>query len=181
MLDRIYPMLAAMHPTELLWRVKGHFDHLHLAMAGAGSGSYMPGMAGAVGLGGVRLRAPKSGLGGYPGAIADTAASLYAGGMSARLNDPASWGGWFRDGGSFTANRPTLFGAGEGFSPETVTVTPKGRGRGRPVVSIAQMTILNQKDGDIRRQVRRELAQAIDDLSNEIEVTPMVGAEELLA
>lgn len=35
-LDRIYPMLAKLNPTELLWRVKNHFDHLHLAFAKGG-------------------------------------------------------------------------------------------------------------------------------------------------
>lgn len=35
-LDRIFPKLAAMNPTELLWRVAGHFDHLHLGFAEGG-------------------------------------------------------------------------------------------------------------------------------------------------
>lgn len=35
--------------------------------------------------------------------------------------------GWFGEGGAFTANRPTLFGAGE-KGPERVSITPAGQG-----------------------------------------------------
>lgn len=38
LLDRAYSMLKGTNPSELLWRVPGHFDHLHVAY-GLGGGS----------------------------------------------------------------------------------------------------------------------------------------------
>jgi hypothetical protein len=38
---------------------------------------------------------------------------------------PVQWGGWNKNGGDFTVNKPTLFGAGEA-GPERVQITPGG-------------------------------------------------------
>jgi hypothetical protein len=182
MLDRIYPMLAAMHPTELLWRVAGHYDHLHLAMGGGPGGSYVPGMGGGGLFSAINLMgAARVGMGGLGGAVGGGAARLYAAGLGSKLNSAAQTGfaGWFGAGGQFTARRPTLFGVGES-GEETVTVTPHTRHGGRRGVVIEHMTIQNHRPGDIRRQVREEVMAAFDDLDRELAGLPMQGDEEAL-
>ena len=78
------------------------------------------------------------------------------------------FGGWFGNGGRFTADRPTLIGVGERGS-EDVQITPKGRGNaGGRGVNIGSIHIENHKDGDITKQVKRELAQAFNELEREI-------------
>lgn len=50
-LDRLYAMLRPLNPTELLWRVEGHHDHLHLGfqrggvLPGFGNGDKVPVLA----------------------------------------------------------------------------------------------------------------------------------------
>ena len=94
-LDRLYAWLnsnrAALNIVELLWRVPNHFDHLHVAMGGAGAA--VGALGGAVGGAAAakiaqirKLRARKSGLGGAPGKIADAASGLYAEAMTKALN-----------------------------------------------------------------------------------------------
>lgn len=67
---------------------KDHFDHVHLAdkQAGALTGGGVGG-ASALGLGGVSLNAPTSGVRGAAGALADTAMAAMTTGLEQRIND----------------------------------------------------------------------------------------------
>jgi hypothetical protein len=76
-----------------------------------------------------------------------------------------NFAGWFRGGGSFTANGPTVFGAGEGGS-ERVSITPAGRRQAS--VQIGHITIHNGKRGDIKQQLKEEVQQAFRELSHEM-------------
>ena len=81
-----------------------------------------------------------------------------------------NFGGWFGNGGKFTADKPTLIGVGE-KGKETVEITPQGKakqGGGGGGVSIANITINNHREGDIKKQVKRELSQAFNELEREI-------------
>lgn len=75
------------------------------------------------------------------------------------------WGGWHRDGGSFTAHRPTMIGVGEGGA-ERVKVTPlsNSTGKGRPHVMVHIGHITNHEPGDISKIVKRELEKVAHDL-----------------
>ena len=93
-LDRLFAWLnsnrAALNIAELLWRVPNHFDHLHVAMGGAGAA--IGGLAGAVGGAGGKLaqiaalKAGKTGVGGMGGVLADKASALYAAGLTKAIN-----------------------------------------------------------------------------------------------
>lgn len=81
--------------------------------------------------------------------------------------------GWHANGGEFEVRRPTLFGAGEA-GVENVKIT-RGGGSGGATVEIAQVIIHNSRAGDIRKQMKDELAQAWNDFTTTIAVS---GAEE---
>lgn len=81
------------------------------------------------------------------------------------------FGGWYGNGGKFTADKPTLIGVGE-KGKETVEITPQGKPRrasgGGGGVSIGNITINNNRKGDIKKQVKEELSQAFNELEREI-------------
>lgn len=86
--------------------------------------------------------------------------------------------GWFRNGGEVTASKPTLIGIGDGRK-ETATIrgaspapAAAGRAFGREVV-IERMVIENHREGDIKRHVKREVAEAFDELTAELAGQPM--------
>jgi hypothetical protein len=90
--------------------------------------------------------------------------------------------GWFDKGGSFKTKGPTVFGAGEGSRPERVTVTPLRPGggagapqgtRGGPRVVIQNMEIHNHRKGDVKKQIKREIGQAFEELAQELDSTPL--------
>lgn len=79
------------------------------------------------------------------------------------VTDPnAHWGGWKARGFSGTVNRPTIFGAGEN-GKEHVAITPAGKSSGGGI-HIDHITIENHREGDIQRQLQRELGRLADDL-----------------
>jgi hypothetical protein len=173
MLDRIFPMLAALHPTELLWRTKGHFDHLHLAVGG-GPGSYIAGgLAGALGIGRIPFETPTEN--GLASLGAATAGTLYGAALRENINK-AMFGGWFGDGGQITARRPTLIGVGEkGAERVTVTRAPAPAAGGGMTVTVSIGSIEYRGPGDIRETVKREVAEAFEQLAGELDLLPMAG------
>lgn len=81
-----------------------------------------------------------------------------------------SFGGWFGDGGSFTTNGPTMIGVGE-KGKEHVSVTPAGKSTGSVggrSVTIGSVHIENHREGDIKKQLKREIAAAFDELESEL-------------
>lgn len=70
--------------------------------------------------------------------------------------------GWFAEGGTVTASRPTLLGIGESGT-ETAVIT-RGSGGGRGGVRIENITVHNHRPGDIRDQIKREVDQAFSEL-----------------
>jgi len=78
------------------------------------------------------------------------------------------FGGWFGDGGQFTADRPTLIGVGE-RGKEHVQITPSGKGKAMSGVKIENITINNHRKGDIRKQVKEEIGQAFRQLEREMD------------
>lgn len=78
------------------------------------------------------------------------------------------FGGWYSAGGSFTANRPTLIGVGEGGGRERVTVKPEsaagGRGTGGSI-TVHIGTLVNNQEGDVARILKRELAKVAAELN----------------
>ena len=76
------------------------------------------------------------------------------------------FGGWFGQGGSITASRPTMIGIGDGGT-ETATVTKGGGGAGAGVV-IKSIKIENHREGDIQEQLQREVGAAFRSLSTEL-------------
>jgi hypothetical protein len=86
-----------------------HYNHVHVAdvdpRGGVGGIPFSPDTLGP-GLMQIALNAPKSRLGGAPGALADAAGAMYAAGLSGRLNDMLGGGGL--PGGA----APALSGAG---------------------------------------------------------------------
>lgn len=68
----------------------------------------------------------------------------------------ANWAGWHRDGGIFTTNGPTIFGAGEGGVPETVHIGPADSST-RPIhIEIHNIEV--HRKGDVKKIVDEELA-----------------------
>lgn len=68
----------------------------------------------------------------------------------------ANWAGWHKDGGIFTTNGPTVFGAGEGGVKETVKIGPAESNSTRPIhIEIHHMEV-NRK-GDVKKIVDEEL------------------------
>lgn len=73
------------------------------------------------------------------------------------------YNGGYKNGGKFDVRRPTMFLAGEGNRPETVSVKPANKGSSRrrgggSGVVINKMIIQNHREGDIRKQVDKEFA-----------------------
>jgi len=108
------------------------------------------------------------GIGAWYGTRYLTGSNIHFGGAGKGLatGGRAGFAGWFGDGGSFTANRPTLLGVGE-KGRETVTVTKGGGGMGG--VSIGQIHITNNRDGDIKNQLKREIHAAFGELAREMD------------
>jgi hypothetical protein len=79
------------------------------------------------------------------------------------------FGGWYGNGGKFTADQPTLIGVGES-GREEVTVKPanKGTASSGGGISIGNINIENHRKGDIKKQIKQELQQAFNELSDEI-------------
>ncbi len=79
-----------------------------------------------------------------------------------------AFAGWHRRGGSFTANGPTMFGAGESGS-ERVTITPKGRSRAGGSGSGVSVHISNiewKGEGDVRKAIEKEFRNLRLDLAS---------------
>lgn len=95
----------------------------------------------------------------HPLVSSENAARREAGAQTAFKEGYASGGripinaGWFANGGTFTTNGPTVFGAGE-RGPETVSVTPAGGGG--PVTITIQKIEVNRK-GDVQKIVDEEM------------------------
>ena len=84
------------------------------------------------------------------------------------------FGGWFGQGGKFHVERPTLIGVGDAPGGETVSVTPRGKkfagGGGRDIhVSFGDIHIANHRKGDIKKIVKQEVGEALDELAAEME------------
>lgn len=84
------------------------------------------------------------------------------------------FGGWFGRGGRFHVERPTLIGVGESGG-ETVSVTPKGKtfkgsgsAGGGVSVSIGKILVENHRKGDIKKMVKEEVGEALDELAAEM-------------
>jgi hypothetical protein len=87
-----------------------------------------------------------------------------------RLGGAPAFGGWYGEGGKFTADKPTLIGVGE-KGKETVQITPAGKsagGSGGRGIQIGSIKIENHRKGDIKRQIKEEISQAFDELDREI-------------
>lgn len=80
--------------------------------------------------------------------------------MGGRMPD---WGGWNAKGGSFSVNKPTLFGAGEDGA-EDVHITKKGRGAS-PGINVTIGKIEHHREGDIAAHIKREMEILADDLA----------------
>ena len=106
-------------------------------------------------------------------AVTDTNAHFHGGSRNARGGRVPGFGGWFGNGGTFTTNEPTLIGVGE-RGKERVTVQPAGKkaaagaraGRG---IQIGAIHIQNHRDGDIEKQVRREIERALNAVADELD------------
>jgi hypothetical protein len=83
---------------------EGHHAHVEFGSGGAAGGVPAGGMGS---LGRVRLRAPRSRLGGAPGGLSNAAAQMYAGGLQRHINRRIGSGGLggFSGGGGADANR----------------------------------------------------------------------------
>jgi hypothetical protein len=90
------------------------------------------------------------------------------------------WGGWFQEGGSMVARRPTLIGVGE-RDTERVTVT-KGGGRGGDGINLnVTVPISNinyNQPGDVRTAIEAEVGRA---LSNVADMVKNATEEDALA
>lgn len=74
--------------------------------------------------------------------------------------------GWYKQGGSFVANRPTVVGVGDGGEPEHITITPKSQMGGRAGVVIEQIVVYNNREGDIKDMILKELRQVEEAIKN---------------
>lgn len=92
-----------------------------------------------------------------------------------------SFAGWFGNGGTVEASGPTLMGIGES-GHEVATVRPKGKGRAGAAggISIGHMSITNNRPGDVRKQIKREVHEAFSELADELELQPHLDDSELL-
>lgn len=77
------------------------------------------------------------------------------------------FGGWFGNGGSFTATGPTMIGVGENGS-EHVQITPKGKSIGGTNVTIQAINIENHRKGDVKKAVKKEIEAAFTELEREL-------------
>jgi len=84
------------------------------------------------------------------------------------------FGGWFGEGGSFMADRPTMIGVGEKGS-EHVQITPTRGGKGTSGsvgatnVTIQAINIENHRKGDVKKAVKQEIEAAFTELSRELQ------------
>lgn len=78
--------------------------------------------------------------------------------------------GWFGTEGTVTASSPTVLGIGERGTETAVITRGKPGGGG---VKIGKIVIENHRDGDIRKQIKREVEQAFNDLSDTVGSLPM--------
>ena len=168
-LDAIFGWLKSLNPTELIWRAKGHFDHLHVAFGGPGGGTYIPSPGGGSMVAAQQmaaLKAPVSPLGGIPGAMQTAGAKGYAAGLTNAVNRELAFGGWYGRGGTVTARRPTLIGIGD-RGQETATITPGGGGGGMTLtVPVTIANINNHRAGDIEAIVAGEVGRAVQKVAH---------------
>lgn len=89
------------------------------------------------------------------------------------------FGGWFGSGGTITAHGPTILGIGEnGTETAKITRGPSdGGGGGRPI-SVKIGAIHNNRPGDIKKQIKEEVGQALQELTDELGVD--FDADEVL-
>jgi hypothetical protein len=145
------------------------------------------GMAGPIGAGLFKLimQPPTTGLSAVPGALADSALRAYTTGIQNNVNRAIGaggfqFGGWFGEGGQLEVKRPTLIGVGE-KGREQVSVTPGAAHRAGPVFNFhGGITITNNQPGDIREQMRREIARALDEIAVELEHQPTWDGQRAL-
>lgn len=108
----------------------------------------------------------------------------WAGAVNVDLGQRAALGArvpWFGDGTDFIAKRPQVIGVGDGGA-ERVRVTPVNRGGGgggRPRVEIGRIVVQNHRQGDIKDQIKSEVAQAFAELTAELDMQPMEDDEEV--
>jgi hypothetical protein len=87
---------------------------------------------------------------------------------------PVAWGGWNAKGTDVMVNRPTVFGAGEGATPERVTITPQGAGRSNVTIAKGAVQLNGVGSKAMERQIEQRLRQFAEEVAAEIEA----GAEE---
>jgi hypothetical protein len=90
-----------------------------------------------------------------------------------RISQTPSFGGWYGDGGDFTAHGPMMIGVGEKGS-ERVTVTPTGKS-GPGGVKIGTININNHRKGDIKKQLKEEIEAAFSELTDHVQDDAGVG------
>ena len=78
------------------------------------------------------------------------------------------FGGWFGEGGHFDVNGPTMIGVGE-RGKERVKITPASKSGGAgDGIKIGSITINNNRPGDIKRQLKKELNEAFSEFAAEV-------------
>lgn len=91
--------------------------------------------------------------------------------------------GWFGQGGTVTANGPTVLGIGEsGKETATITRGPAAHrgGGGGAQVKIGQIIVQNHRKGDIKRQVEEEIGAAISKLASDLHDMPVNDSTEVM-
>lgn len=137
--------------------IRSGFAVRHIANPGA------PGvMAGGRRPSPLALRPTTGGLTGFPGGMVmgatgaqanalNAAAASADGSLGFSRGGRVGWGGWFGDGGSMIADRPTLIGVGDS-GRERVTVTKAGGGGGGHTFVVKIGQVVNH-GGDVQREV----------------------------
>lgn len=91
------------------------------------------------------------------------------------------FGGWFGDGGSMTARRPTLIGVGE-KGPENVTVSPVNQTSthksGGQRIEVGGITVNYNGPGDVTRRVKDEIGRAFREFEQEMNTQPLTRRED---
>lgn len=116
-----------------------------------------------------RLQGPGAMQGGMPGMVEGAAGQSYANGLTMALNRELKatngmfaeggrvpMAGWFGDGGTVTASRPTLIGIGDGPGEETATIRPSGSsagGSGGKIEFHVNIGNIENHGGDVHREV----------------------------
>ena len=83
------------------------------------------------------------------------------------------FGGWFGNGGSFMAHRPTYIGVGDGHGSEKVTVQPQGTTAGRGGGYVIKKVVVYGNDN-----VKREVMDAFKELDRELQLHHGVDDED---